>query len=174
MSILQLRVVLSAENGPQTPNDERCLQKACAGPLTSVFPYAGRSSFPSRLDSFHIGNFIKSTPVLLGRGLIYPAGAFGRWVFWPLSIAGGDTGIARDTLTGWVIRFVFKGLDRYMNVSLSEMRGLKEGPLRESLMTMSNSLIARASIFKLILCPFLSELWKCSVRTAAAGGSELY
>lgn len=61
-----------------------------------------------------------------------------------------------------------------MNVSLSEMRGLKEGPLRESLMTMSNSLIARASIFKLILCPFLSELWKCSVRTAAAGGSELY
>jgi len=41
-------------------------------------------------------------------------------------------------------------------------------------MTMSNSLIAQDSTIMLILCPFLSELWKCSVCTAAAGGNELY
>lgn len=57
-----------------------------------------------------------------------------------------------------------------MNVSLSEMRELRESPLREGLMTMT----AQDSTFKLILCPFLSELWKCSVCTAAAGGNELY
>lgn len=56
-----------------------------------------------------------------------------------------------------------------MIVSISEMRALKESPIREGMMTMSNSLIAQDGTFKLILCPFLSELWKCSVCTAAAG-----
>lgn len=137
---------------------------------TNVISYA--VTFLSLLGSFHIGNLLKSAFVLWGSGFIYPAGAFVRHVFCLLSIAGGDIVTTRETLTSWITLFDFNGLDQYMNVSISEMRALKESPIREGLMTMSNSLIAQEKTFKLILCPFLSELWKCSVWMAAAGSNE--